>query len=83
MAVTATVLRKELFKILDAVAQGEPATVIYKGTEIKLEAAASGSKLARLVKRDTLLVDDDAIISTDPELMKKWEAEWEEEAKLL
>jgi len=83
MAVTATVLRKELFKVLDSVIQGEPASVIYKGTEVRLEAVGSGSKLARLVKRDTLLVDPDSIIGSDPELMREWEAEWEEEAKLL
>jgi len=83
MNVTATVLRKELFKILDSVVQGEPATITYKGAEVVLQSPSGGSKLARAVKRDTLLVDPDSIIGSDTELMKELETKWEDEDKLL
>ena len=83
MTGTATALRKELFKILDSVVQGEPALITYKGAEVRIEASSGSSKLARAVKRDTLLVDPDSIIGSDTELMQELRAKWEEEDKLL
>ena len=83
MAATATALRKELFKILDSVVQGEPTVITYKGAEVRIEAAAGASKIARAVKRDTLLVDPDSIIGSDKDLMKELLEKWEDEDKLL
>jgi len=78
-----TATRKELFKILDSVVQGEPATITYKGAEVLLQSPSGGSKLARAVKRDTLLVDPDSIIGSDTELMKELGSKWEDEDKLF
>ncbi|HME09159.1 MAG TPA: hypothetical protein VKG25_19025 [Bryobacteraceae bacterium] len=83
MAATATALRKDLFKILDSVVQGQPAMFTYKGAEVRLESTSGSSKLARAVKRDTLLVDPDSIIGPDPELARDLDAKWAEEDKRL
>jgi prevent-host-death family protein len=83
MTSTATALRKDLFKILDSVVQGEPAVITYKGAVVRLEPPAQSSKLARAVKRDTLLVDPDSIIGSDEELMQELHAQWGRDDKLL
>lgn len=83
MAATATALRKDLFKILDSVVQGEPALITYKGAEVRLESASKTSKIARAVRRDTLLVDPDSIIAPDPDLAQELDAKWAEEDKRL
>ncbi len=83
MAATATALRKDLFKILDSVVQGEPALITYKGAEVRLESTSKTSKLARAVRRDTLLADPDSIIAPDPDLARELDTEWAEEDKRL
>jgi hypothetical protein len=84
MTASATALRKTLFKVLDSVIQGEPAVITYKGAEVLIQPPASGgSKLARAVKRDTLLVDPDSIIGPDQALMVELGAKWDEDDKRL
>ena len=80
---TATALRKNLFKILDSVIEGEAAVISYKGAEVRMEPPASGSKLARAVRRDTFFVDPNSIIGSDPQLARELEAKWTLEDKLL
>jgi antitoxin (DNA-binding transcriptional repressor) of toxin-antitoxin stability system len=79
MKCTATVLRKTLFTTLDKAAAGEPVEVTHKGTTFRLVPEQTGSKLSRLVPRDTLLVDADSITNSDPELLAEMEAEWEKD----
>jgi antitoxin (DNA-binding transcriptional repressor) of toxin-antitoxin stability system len=79
MKCTATVLRKTLFTTLDKAAAGEPVEVTHKGTSFRIVPEQTGSKLSRLVPRDTLLVDADSIANSDPELLAEMEAEWEKD----
>jgi antitoxin (DNA-binding transcriptional repressor) of toxin-antitoxin stability system len=79
MKCTATVLRKTLFTALDKAAAGEPVEVTHKGTTFRIVPEPTGSKLSRLVPRDTLLVDADSIANSDPELLAEMEAEWEKD----
>jgi len=80
MAVTATKFRKDLFQTLDKAVQGESVEVVYKGVTITLSAKPSGSKLARAVRRPTLLVPPDSIVESDSELMSELEKKWAEES---
>jgi antitoxin (DNA-binding transcriptional repressor) of toxin-antitoxin stability system len=64
MSATATQLRKELFTTLDRAVQGETVEIIYKGTTILLKTAGT-SKLARAVRRPTILVDPDELVESD------------------
>ena len=47
---TATGLRKDLFRHLDAAAQGARVEVVHKGNTLVISAADRGSRLARLVE---------------------------------
>lgn len=51
-AITATNLRKDLFRHLDAVAAGQELEVSHKGMLLRIVRATPGSRLARLVVRD-------------------------------
>ncbi len=79
MSVTATRFRKELFTLMEEVANGKPLEIIYKGSKLKLAPVQSTSKLSRLKPHDIFLCDPDSIIQTDPELMAEMEAEWEKD----
>lgn len=83
MTATATALRKNLFKILDSVIEGEVAVISYKGSEVRLEPPSGGSKLARAVRRDTFLVDPNSIIGPDQQLMQELTSKWADEDKHL
>ena len=83
METTATSLRKDLFHNLDLVVQGEPVVITYKGVYLRLVAAESGSKLARAVRRNALLVDPESIVSSDAEFMDTLNSKWAEEDKKL
>jgi hypothetical protein len=83
MSATATALRKNLFKILDSVIEGEAVVISYKGAEVRLEPPSGGSKLARAVRRDTLLVDPNSIIGPVPEIEQALDAKWAAEDKLV
>lgn len=72
---TTTEFRKHLFPLLERVVQGELIEVTYKGVTIRLSAERTTSKLARAKRQDTLLVNPDSIISSDPEFVKEIEGE--------
>jgi hypothetical protein len=57
--------------------------VIYKGSAVRVTAGGSSTKLSRAKRRNTLLCDPDAIVHSDPELLKKLEAEWTKDWKKL
>ncbi len=82
MSVTATQLRKDLYQTLDRAIQGESVEISYKGATILLQPAA-GSKLSRAVRRPTLLVNPDAIVESDGDLMAELEQKWQREAESL
>ncbi len=82
MSVTATQLRKELFTTLDRAVQGETVEITYKGTTILLKTAGT-SKLARAVRRPTILVNPDELVESNASLMAELEAKWAQEADTL
>ena len=82
MSVTATQFRKELFTTLDRAVQGETVEIIYKGTTILLKTAAT-SKLARAVRRPTILVNPDELVESDATLITELEQKWARESKTL
>ena len=75
MAVSATQLRKDLFQTLDRALQGETIDVSYKGETILLK-PKSGARLAKLVRRDTLMVNPDLIVESDRSLLVELEHKW-------
>ena len=80
---TATVMRKNLFHVLDRAIQGETVEVVYKGSTIRVTAPADGSKLARAVRRHALLVDPQSIVESDSALMADLERQWNQDDKAL
>jgi len=76
MELTATDFRKNLFQILDRALRGEAIEIAYKGSKIRLTPPQGGSKLARAVRRNTLLVPFDSIVESDPELVAELEKGW-------
>lgn len=76
MEVTATNFRKHLFEILDQSLNGESVEVTYKGSRIRLTVPQKGSKLSRLVRRNTLRVPADSIVESDKNFMKELEKSW-------
>jgi antitoxin (DNA-binding transcriptional repressor) of toxin-antitoxin stability system len=83
MSMSATEFRKNLFTILERVLAGETVDIIYKGAAVRVTANGSSSKLSRAKRRDTLLCDPGAIVHSDPELLRKMEAEWTKDWKKL
>ena len=82
MAVTATQLRKQLFRTLDRALQGETVEITYKGATILLKTTGA-SKLARAVRRPTILVNPDELVESDANLMTELEQKWATEAATL
>ncbi len=74
MAVTASKLRENIYKILDQVlATGEPVEIIRSGRKLKIVAVEEPRrcKLDRLAKRpETLLADPEELVHLD------WSREW-------
>lgn len=75
MALTASKLRENIYKILDQVAEtGIPVEIIRNGKRLRLIADPSSdrktSKLSRLVKHDIMKSDPEDIIHLD------WYKEW-------
>jgi antitoxin (DNA-binding transcriptional repressor) of toxin-antitoxin stability system len=83
MEVTATNFRKHLFEVLDQSLNGEPVDIVYKGSRIRLTVPQNTSKLARAVRRETLLVPADSIVESDATLMKKLKKSWAASDKQL
>jgi hypothetical protein len=80
---TATVMRKNLFQVLDRAIQGETVEVVYKGTKLRLVAPTDVSKLSRAVRRHALLVDPQSIVESDTGLMADLERQWKQDDKDL
>jgi len=80
MTLSVTEFRKNLFQALDRAFQGEPVEVLYHGRKLRLVPEEVPSKLARLVKRDTLTIPanqlEEAITNVNQEAMVEWEREW-------
>jgi antitoxin (DNA-binding transcriptional repressor) of toxin-antitoxin stability system len=74
MNTTATDLRTHLYTWLDRVAQnGEVVEVERKGVIIRISREQTTSRLARLPKRPTMLVDPDSIV--DQEWSHAWKGD--------
>jgi hypothetical protein len=76
MVLTAAEFRKDLFRILDCALQGEAVEVAYKGSKLRLLPIPAGSKLARAVRRHSLLVPPESIVESDAGLMAELEKKW-------
>ena len=73
MRITASKLRENIYRILDAVIEtGVPVEVVRKGIVVRIAAEKPVSKLDRLKKRDIFVGDPDDIIGMD------WSKEWTE-----
>ena len=71
MSVTATQLREDIYQILDKVLEhGQPVEILRNGRKLRIIAVDPPAKLSRLVKRDCLVGNPDALTSLD------WSAEW-------
>ena len=77
MTTTATSLRKDLFRILDSVAQGQEVEVVHKGSTLRIAAVHRQSRLSRLVQpvdSEPLSAEAtgwDAVAQTEWELERK------------
>jgi hypothetical protein len=80
---TATVMRKKLFHVLDRALQGETVEVVYKGSTLRVVAPSDGSKLSRAVRRHALLVDPQSIVESDTGLMADLERQWKQDDNTL
>lgn len=83
MTMTATQFRKDLFKVLEKVLQGESVEIAYRGTAIRVASRGPASKLARAKRQNTLCCDPEAIVGSDPKLMAEMESEWRKDWKKL
>lgn len=71
MIITASELRKNIYRVLDDVAErGVPVQVRRHGSVISLVAEKKRSKLDNLKKRKVLTVDPESIVHMD------WSKEW-------
>lgn len=82
MEMNATAFRKSLFRTLDRALEGEPLFVTYKGARVHIVPTKKTSKLARLVKHDTIVGDDESIMGPHAEVMRLWEEKWKKRGKL-
>lgn len=71
MTVTASVLRKDIYQLLDKVlATGRPLEVKRKHGTVKIIAEQRSPKMARLKKHDCMIGDPEALVHSD------WSGEW-------
>ena len=76
MTMTATQFRKDLFKVLEKVLEGETVDIAYKGSSIRIAPRGATSKLARAKRQNTLRCNPEDIVHSDPKWMAEFEAEW-------
>jgi antitoxin (DNA-binding transcriptional repressor) of toxin-antitoxin stability system len=80
MKLTSTEFRKDLFRIVDRVLQGEFVEVAHKGHVVRLVAAEKPGKMARLIRRDTICGTPDDLDrgqkELDDEMRTSWENKW-------
>jgi prevent-host-death family protein len=81
VTVTTTDFRKNLFHLIERALNGERIEIVYKNRRIRLVPTEPASKLARLVRRDTLNCDpeefEQLLHSQDDELRRQWEQRWQ------
>ena len=71
MTVTASVLRKDIYHLLDQVLEtGKPLEVKRKSGTVKIVAEQHLAKLARLKKHDCIQGDPEELVHSD------WSGEW-------
>ena len=71
MSVTASALRKDIFRLLDQVLEtGQPLSVKRKNGEVKIVPGQPKSKLERLKRRSCILGDPEDLVHQD------WTGEW-------
>ena len=71
MVLTASKLRENIYQILDQVLEtGVPVEIRRKGKTVRIVPTEAVPKLSRLVPRDYLRVDPEAIVHLD------WSGEW-------
>jgi antitoxin (DNA-binding transcriptional repressor) of toxin-antitoxin stability system len=80
MKVNSTEFRKDLFRIVERVLQGELVEVAHKGRLIRLVPEDQPSKLSRLVQRDTIVGTPEdlerAQQELDAEMRASWDGKW-------
>lgn len=73
--ITASALRNNIYRLLDQVVEsGAPLIVERKGQRLKISGEPHGGKLARLVRRDCIRTDPEALVHLD------WSQEWHHDA---
>ena len=71
MAITASTLRGNIYKLLDQVLEtGQPLEIERKGASLKIVPEQPPSKLSRLVKHPCLTGDPETVVHLD------WSKEW-------
>lgn len=81
--ITATNFRKHMFEVLERAVHGETVEITWKGSSLRLTHPQGGSKLARAVRRQALLVPPDAIVESDAGLMAELAKKWSEDDRAL
>jgi len=80
MKVTSTEFRRNLFRLVERVVQGELVEVMHKGNVIRLVSGEKPSKMSRLVQRDTICGTLDDLArgqqEMDDEMRTSWENKW-------
>ena len=83
MAITATKLRRDLYRVIDDVIKnGMPVEVELRGRKVRIVPAERRDKLANLVKRPGVIVSDPgrlAEVKTFDET--KWRKKWDKRLK--
>lgn len=71
MAVNASTLRKNIYRLLDQVLEtGQPLEIERKGKKLRVTPVPESSKIAQLVKHDCLRGNPEDIVHLD------WSGEW-------
>jgi hypothetical protein len=79
--VTITKLRKDLFRLIDGVREGEPLEFSYKGMIFHVVPEAKPSKLAKLTQQTVIVPATDLGETTRAmlsEMQTEWEKDWAE-----
>jgi hypothetical protein len=71
MAISATQLRQDVYRILDQVLEsGCPVEIERGGRRLRIVPVDGGSKLDRLIERDVIVGDPEELVHID------WSGEW-------
>jgi hypothetical protein len=71
VAISATQLRQDVYRILDQVLEsGRPVEIERGGRRLRIVPVDGGSKLDRLVERDVIVGDPEELVHVD------WSGEW-------